>query len=105
MTAPDIFSSTPICTALLFWMARMVCFSVTWMISWPSTPASSDSVFRLASAPLVMWTKPPGAAKAFTASVSSTMNCHFRLGRELACAREVPTSATYLCTAAFCTTP
>ncbi len=86
-------------------MARMVCFSVTWMISWPSTPASSASSLRLARAPLVMWMKPPGAAKALTASVSSTMNFQASPGLLLVCASAVPTSATYLCTAGFCTTP
>jgi len=49
--------------------------------------------------------KPPGAANAFTASVSSTMNFQARAGLLLDCARAIPTSATYLCTAWFCTTP
>ncbi len=48
-------SFAPIWTALPFWMARIVCFSVTWMISWPSTSASSASFFISESAPRVMW--------------------------------------------------
>ena len=75
-------------------MALIVCFSVMWMISWPSTPASSDSFLRPARAPFVMCTKPPGAANAFTESTSSTMNFQARPGRLLACASAVPTSVT-----------
>ncbi len=50
----DSVSLAPIWIALPFWMARIVCFSVTWMISWPRTPASCASLVIRASAPLVM---------------------------------------------------
>ena len=76
---------------LPFRMALIVCFSVTWMISWPSTPASSASLDISASAPRVIWMKPPGAANALTPSVSSTMNVNDKLGRVLAWASKVPT--------------
>ena len=82
-----------------------MCFSVTCEISWPSTSASSASFWISASAPRVMWMKPPGAANALTPSVSSTMNVHLSVGRLLADASTVPTSVTYLCTALSCTTP
>ena len=71
--------SAPSWTALLFWIAFTVCFSVTWVISWPSTPASSASFFIRPSSPRVMCTMPPGAANALTPSVSSTMNFQFEL--------------------------
>ncbi len=70
--------------AASFLMVAMVCFSVTCN----QLVAEHAGQLRLvldinASAPFVMWTKPPGAANAFTASVSSTMNVHGRFGRVL----------------------
>ncbi len=52
-----------------------------------------------------MCTSPPGEAKAFTPSVSSTMNSQFRSGRLLAWVITVPTSVTYLVTLASWNTP
>ena len=53
---------------------------MTCVISWPRTPASSASVLIRPSAPRVMCTMPPGAAKALTPSVSRTMNSQFEIG-------------------------
>ena len=53
---PDRVSAAPIWTALLFWIARMVCFSVTCTISCASTPTSSASFLISARAPRVMCT-------------------------------------------------
>ena len=41
----------------------------------------------------------------FLGSLSSTMNVHLMFGFSLFCASAVPTSDTYLCTAASCATP
>ena len=80
---PARTSGAEVLRSLPFLIALIVCFSVTWMISCASTPASSASFLISASAPRVMCTNPPGAANAFTPSVSSTMNCHVRFGRAL----------------------
>jgi hypothetical protein len=90
----DSVSSATIWNPLSFRIALTVCFSATCEISWASTPASSASVAISPSAPRVMWMNPPGAAKAFTPSVSSTMNLNGRFGRVLFFARSVPTSVT-----------
>ncbi len=97
---PLLTWSAPAPIMLLFSIEPMVCFSVTCVISCPRTPASSASVLANPNAPRVIWMMPPGAAKAFTPSVSSTMNSQFRFGRELPCARTVPSSVTYFVTAA-----
>ncbi len=98
-------SLVPSCTALFLRMAFTVCLWAMWVISWPSAPASSASLWISPSAPRVMCTMPPGDANAFTPSVSRTMNVHFRFGRSDCCASSVPTSVTYLVTAGSWTTP
>ena len=87
-------SFAPIWIILPFLIASIVCFSVTWVISWASTPASSASLLISASAPRVMWMNPPGAANAFTPSVSRTMKVQGRPGRLLEVASAAPTSVT-----------
>ena len=51
---PDGWTPAMAICALLV-IASIVCFSVTWPISWPSTVASSASFWISASAPRVMW--------------------------------------------------
>ncbi len=76
------------------WIAESWCFFSTCAISWPRTPASSDSLVRRFTSPCETMTVPPGIAKALMVSVSITPKAQGRSGRSVCEASQRPTRFT-----------
>ena len=86
--------ASPICasSALLIWFAEWC--ATTCPVSWPSTAASSASLFTYASKPRLTKTGPPGSAKALTLE-SSTISYEKGKSAPVCAAICLPRSATY----------